>query len=521
MASRDLVFIPMDDRGKARSSDRKLIRSRCMNGRNYRIGVGPVRETKVTVPTRSSQPTMQMTYRDPFDAQGEARYDECFARLTVPLSPCSDLSIVADGTDAEARFHLAHFLSHKTHILYPVELCIDLDGAHDNGVRWIFEDTAYLYCTLFLTSIINDRLMRRDSVKSTYYYLGRTIASVNQSLARSKIGDSTVAVVISLVILSAFVTDYHAAKAHFLGLQQIVRLRGGLGAFLHDPRLYIRLARVDLIYALHTGDRPLFADAILQPYYSDTTSPSSLSVGSLRYTNVGNNSIHGYLLVGRPHLPSIDSSDLQTRLPRPLERLIHDTKLSNVFHDLQYLSNELNNRHRLQDIDFKISICLIQYRLLLLKPHTSHDAVSECLRLAMLVFFTTTIQIPEGAGERYPYLACQYRESCCQVLSREERKPDNRGDLLMWLLLIGAMSLYGLEEKWLCEGWRKVVPADITWSEARNRLKELPWIDTVHDSLGKEAFEMLHEGYMDEATAKKRNTSAWWLSGWGICPLEL
>lgn len=127
--------------------------------------------------------------------------------------------------------------------MYPVELCIDLDLSQTNGMRWMFENTTYLHFILFFSSAINDTFLRMPLGKTTYYYMGRTIASLNKKLSRSELEDSTIAVVCSLVIATTLFTDYNAATAHFSGLKEIVRRRGGLEAFRTNLSLYTRLVR--------------------------------------------------------------------------------------------------------------------------------------------------------------------------------------------------------------------------------------------------------------------------------------
>lgn len=107
----------------------------------------------------------------------------------------------------------------------------------------MFEDSTYLHFILFFSSAVNDAFLRRSFGKTTYYHMGRTINSLSEKVARAELDDSTIAVVSSLVIVTALFTDYKAAKAHVAGLKRIVQLRGGLDAFRHNLSLYIKLAR--------------------------------------------------------------------------------------------------------------------------------------------------------------------------------------------------------------------------------------------------------------------------------------
>jgi hypothetical protein len=172
----------------------------------------------------------------------------------------------------------------------------------------------------------------------------------------------------------------------------------------------------------------------------------------------------------------------------------------------------------MRDSDFKLVISRIQYRLLSLS-NTLDDSLSECLRLAMLAFLACAFEIPEKSGRRYPYLSQTFRTSCLAILD-DARISEMWPNLVIWLLMVGAMSLYGVDEDWLCNKWRAVVPATATWNDTRARLKGLLWIDVLHDKLGEETFQAL--SCRDSKTVLKiTKSSAWWMSGWGVCPLEI
>ena len=250
--------------------------------------------------------------------------------------------------------------------------------------------------------------------------------------------------------------------------------------------------RVDFAYTIHTGQAPLFGH---EHYLFDAQ------------TSVITQDADG------------DEINSNLYLPRNLKILVGDHRVVSLFSDLRRLSCRLNHERRLQDSDFKLAICSIQYRLLSLE-NSVNGSMAECLRLAMLVFLTTTFEIPERAGQRYPYLSDRFRESCCGI-SAEGPKSEAWNDFMMWLLIIGGVSLFGVDEVWLRELWEKVFPSNETWQTVRDRVKKFLWIDVLHDKLGKEMFNIFRGDGVDDLTAKKSKSSAWWLSGWGICPLEL
>ncbi|KAB5578293.1 hypothetical protein GE09DRAFT_545805 [Coniochaeta sp. 2T2.1] len=547
----NFVFVNTDGSGKTSNSDRKLIRSRCRIGKNWKIGIRTRRAAGFRVPPYRA--AGQHSELGPFQQQalgshqspGSATSQDQrsipeddlywkFHKLSVPRSPASDLCVLADSADAGSRLHLIHYLTHASHLIYPVELCLDFDVSQSNGIRWIFEDPTYLHYTLLFSSAINDACLRQPMGKTTYYHLVQAIKYRNQKLARCELDDSTVSVVSSLAISSAILADYDAAKAHFQGLQLVVRLRGGLEAFRHDMALYMKLARVDLAYTLHTGEAPLFVN-FDEGFLADQTQPLYITSHQNSHSGIdtdilGDTSVDGASLPSLtpdveegicPKLASIlDQPDTYPQLPAILKPLRDDDRIAAVFCDLQRLTQILNNYRRLKDSDFKLAVCSIQYRLLSLDHVFPPATLPECLRLAMLVFLTTTFEIPDR-GKRYPYLAARFRASACAMLELYEPRAvweDVRDDFVLWLLVIGGVSLYGVEEEWVRNRWRKLVPEGEMWYTTRMRLKQFLWIDALHDKLGEEMHDALRG---DKKPLPKVGMSKWWLSGWGICPLEL
>lgn len=116
MATRDFLFIKTDSRGKPKRSDRPRIRSHCMTGKNYRIGL---QSTSIPRPrvadglTSGDQPrTPSQPRRSPDNgSDGEVSWQRFLLQKLagfVPKSPRSDLSILADDTGTSARMHLSH-----------------------------------------------------------------------------------------------------------------------------------------------------------------------------------------------------------------------------------------------------------------------------------------------------------------------------------------------------------------------------------------------------------------------------
>jgi len=183
------------------------------------------------------------------------------------------------------------------------------------------------------------------------------------------------------------------------------------------------------------------------------------------------------------------------------------------FHDLQHLTSQMNNvlrtGERLCDSEFRSALCSIQYRLLRLQgvfelpcikgdksvsgsyngSNKSENVLNEIVRLGMLAFLTTVFQTP-GIKVRYPYLADRVKDGCYNITNRGMANLRSR-DLLRWVLIVGAVAVFGIEEKWLRECWRASAERGESWEEVRRGLQGIMWIDAIHDEVGRQAFEEL------------------------------
>lgn len=168
-------------------------------------------------------------------------------------------------------------------------------------------------------------------------------------------------------------------------------------------------------------------------------------------------------------------------------KFVVDSRLDTVFCDLQYFSALLNTavvrKQTISDKQFHEIVCSIQRRLMRLQD-TLPDLLGECFRLGMLAFLATLFQVPRTPCS-YPYLETRLMKACQSI----ETTPDRR-DLLLWLLIVGAMTVHKPEDRWLRDRWLSDVSPS-TWPEVRGRLQDIVWINALHDRPGREVFDVL------------------------------
>ena len=137
----------------------------------------------------------------------------------------------------------------------------------------------------------------------------------------------------------------------------------------------------------------------------------------------------------------------------------------------------------MRDSEFSNIICSIQYRLLQLQDRLE-NVLDETIRLATLAILTTTTRVP--GKDRFPHLTRRLRECICAI---EPATPQLQ-ELVLWILTVGTFSVFEIDDSWLRERWRAHVP-QLTWPEARRRLREILWIEAIHDEPGRRVFEAM------------------------------
>jgi hypothetical protein len=171
-----------------------------------------------------------------------------------------------------------------------------------------------------------------------------------------------------------------------------------------------------------------------------------------------------------------------------------DARIATAFQDMQHLA-VLTNEHydreeRLGGDIFQEVVGSTQLLLLNTGPFKKEDGLSESIRLGMLAFLSTLVSIP-GKRVPYPYLERLFRAE----LERHYRgRGPDHGDgnvILLWLLMMGAMSVLSPDEPWLRDGWHSVSRNGQDWDVVRAQLRRMIWINNIHDEAGKEAFEKL------------------------------
>ncbi|KAK5674856.1 hypothetical protein LTS10_012593 [Elasticomyces elasticus] len=382
-----------------------------------------------------------------------------YPKLNIRVLSDWSLLRLADDMNTDSYELLSTFLSYNAtkQTTFQFEKCVDFDIVHDAYLPWLFQDKAFLHSTLLAVVALQDLRMKRPPSKTTLFHLKKTLGSLNHTLGTSwgHHSDAIIWIILTLAWLAAMFGDQAAAATHMAGLRRLVQLRGGQEYLRQQPKQHFKLICLDLSWFMYSGSRPHFSD--------ESTSWQSVIVGPLRTDHQSVEALTVTSLVG--------------------------VRMATIYHDLQRIVGIINDGvdrgDPIKGDLFQHWLASVQNRLLLPQCNPD-DPMSESLRLGLLAFLSTTIQVPGGCMT-YPSFASTYGRTwqAVQARTREHRL------LQSWLLIVGAISILDVSEPWVKLGWAESTLAGLAWEEVRDRLEKVMWISCIQDGLGRRAFAAL------------------------------
>jgi hypothetical protein len=167
-----------------------------------------------------------------------------------------------------------------------------------------------------------------------------------------------------------------------------------------------------------------------------------------------------------------------------------DIKLCYIWADVREFTRSANlafqTRQKMECVLFQEILLSVQYRLLLFDGSTS--PLDEAIHTGLLTF-ATNVFLESVLVVRFEKLSARLRDS---ILGLQGLEDDSMLEFKLWLLFVAGMSIVAEDrDAWLQPEMVKTLKALrlASWKAVRDRLKGHLWIDRLHDSGGKEAFE--------------------------------
>ncbi|UQC73507.1 uncharacterized protein CLUP02_00152 [Colletotrichum lupini] len=346
-------------------------------------------------------------------------------------------------------------------VSFPEE--IDYSASDPTDIYWFHWtqlDLAYLHAILYTTSFFFDDLAGRKSER-TKYHSYRTVSELNKQLSdpQTALTDSTTTVVMFMLFITECFGDMESAHMHMMGLKKIFDLRGGLKSYEGKPLLQEKIRR------MCTGCKPVYCQGI-----SSSACDLSSQVRHFEHWSIDQSCFSR-------------SRDLIYGLDRQLYICVKN---------VQILTQMINTSHKtgekLADMTLEKFLTSIQSHLLVLDFYDdARDSLVEVLRLSLHAYLTTVFWSFPGLKTEYPLLAVQFQEACLAFSPTTAEETF----LFAWALMVGAISLFqNRDQEWLSEILYPLIQTSLgtLWLEAKASLRQVMWIESLHDSGGTEVF---------------------------------
>lgn len=347
--------------------------------------------------------------------------------------------------------------------MYPADHCTDFPLVDERWAECFALDSAFVHATLFAGASIEDYALKQPMSKATARHLNETLSRLRTILSSSSgqaIGAASY-IVLSLCIVASIYGDGNALNIHLSGLRRLIAMRGDYHDVFLSPRIMAKMDRLDLSAYICKGLRPPLP---IGPFSWKPVYTSSPGCGQ-------------------------NTMDVYSEAVRD----ITDVRLLDIFRDLQNLATDIDQcfttRSYLHGSRFRASVYSIQSRLLHIEDD-SGELWDELLRLGMLACLSTYFRVPHRSVSG-AYLKDKIRLG---FLGIEYPTPEQI-NLLLWLLMVSAISISEPDEHWLVAEWRFLAPPrEISYSQFKHTtLHRLIWVDCLYDEMGQKAFHTLQK----------------------------
>ncbi|CAH0050964.1 unnamed protein product, partial [Clonostachys solani] len=483
MERSDSSFIFVESvRGKLSNRERKIVRRYCMKGRNTKPDTGknldhrsyglPSAAKKHMSSFELQAPlshSPQPTYTDAADNErnhylptvrvtGEKLSKQIISKLWFPF---------ADFTSEDTAASFSVIYNNLPCIMRAFTICdfsVTVRSQPSPWHDWFFLDDTYAHSSMIFACAVSENVIQQGPSQLRMFHMSRAIRQVNTALSDSTLfmKNSNIAAVICLAFASFVSHDYHATTSHATGLRQIVLLRGGIENFKQVLQLLVGMSRIDLCLSLAVGRHVIFTSNPL-PCLETCEAESS-----------------GFYALVPPTLV----------YERSISHLV-DLRISDIFQRLQKFAFDLNNftsgGKAVSEEDVYRCLISAQYDLFELE-NQCQSILDECVRMGLLVMLASVFQVHNDLKVQYDFATNRLQHLCLQV---DLSIPDVR-DLMTWVLMMGALSVFNCDDVWLREKWRAVLQdVSPSWGEVRGRLQSYIWINQCHDGSGFFRFERL------------------------------
>ncbi|KAH8812227.1 hypothetical protein F5884DRAFT_784799 [Xylogone sp. PMI_703] len=360
------------------------------------------------------------------------------------------------------------FFIHVAQKLYPPYLCLSAGEAMSSWLSYMCTDEAASHCSIALMDTCNEFFFGYGvSTAKALHHLSKTFTLIKKRLeSDDALSDTTLGIILLLIFQEQMRKSKLASRIHYDGLKKMIELRGGCSQLEQNISLLLKICKTDITYALQYGGRmTFFRDNMHEVRHTLPTMGFCLDYDSatsaIRHTGLNSN-------LNEVLLDVLSLSSLLNKIPpgRTLDLYIFQEMLVSIvcrlieFRPLQSPRPESN-----VEAAYHIGLTIYMMSLFLQHDHRrilEYDLVPLCLR---------------------------------EVLDNGLESEHDR-DLLIWLMFIGCIWVsQSPDEQWLVLRTRNLLQqlGINTWTQVRSSVIKFPWLDALHEQLGRNIWNVIYQ----------------------------
>jgi hypothetical protein len=477
---------------------RRVVRSHVMTGIRRKTTVKPAKKSSPNEEDPRLLEALDTENSEPFDEEIFSQY----STLSWSSSPSTDtshipeLSIVPSGTSTplygstpfkiQPHFHrlMSYYTIETASSLYPLQRYLGFNPVQRFWFPMALTDEVLLH-TIMYSAAFSLSQTRDTAGLSASNDLIQLVAPILRLLkdrlaGETTINDATIGAVSCLVMVENTAGNREKSQLHLKGLQQMILARGGLENI--DPGLVMKIVRAD-------------SEASVDNLTPPTLPPLKRQAPTLYETLP----TYAQTPPSTPFAELLFHPDINTHISSTLLTLANFTTALN--HYTHYTHHQHNKTHpqnhppkippRALDEDI-LSLSTSLLRLLLSPPITT--PLHTSITLTSLLFIKTIsrgLPFPPNASDLLPKRLKQALAFLLRTTSTA---------VLLWMSTIGALACKpgSSEEIWFVDQLVNMIdknPKLQDWDRARAMLKEMLFVDVVHEAPCRRLWEQVGRMY--------------------------
>lgn len=130
---------------------------------------------------------------------------------------------------------------------YPYELCVHVSPVERGWFPYMISDACCLHSLMFSIRLWEDKTSPLQLNRLACFHYAQTLELLQARLLEydqtSAISDATIMVVVLLASVAELMNEHATVENHIRGLEQIVRLRGGVRALNTHTNMPVKVCR--------------------------------------------------------------------------------------------------------------------------------------------------------------------------------------------------------------------------------------------------------------------------------------